>query len=482
MLNVTLASHSPHVAGAENMVVTLASDLMGSNELSPTVLVPNPDDGPLSRVLTARGVRWKAAPALRWYLYETPATQHDYAQHVLGTAEQYAELYHSTNTDIVVVNTLVNVECALGAHLAGLPYLLWVHGVVAPGTDDIDDPFKSAMDRLILQNAASVVCCSHWTERHFQTHRLQNLQTIQNWTAPVPASSAVRSDRLCVVTSLVPHKDTETAVRAIARLKQSGLSVGLDVYGEGPLRSHLEDLIVSLGVSDLVILHGRTETPTECYHRALAVIVPSIVESFGLVALEAMAAGTPVIVSAAGGLVEIVEDNISGLHFETSNSDDLAEKIAILVGSPDLRNALAQGGLERASTAFSNARARADMERALLSAHQRFTGHEEGAFDLLRILANVRLAGRESLPLLHPMAEELASIKASTYWRAGAPLRSIFNGLPAVRSLIRKSLGLSKALSKAPANRSATRPKPSSARRADNHGSSSSRNPSRAQT
>jgi hypothetical protein len=203
--------------------------------------------------------------------------------------------------------------------------------------------------------------------------------------------------------------------------------------------------------------------------------VPSMVESFGLVALEAMAAGTPVIVSAAGGLVEIVEDNISGLHFETSNSDDLAEKIATLVANPDLRAVLAERGLQRASTKFNGGRAHAAMERALLSAHQRFTGHRDGAFDVLKILANLKLAGRGLLPPMHPIAAELASIKASTYWRAGAPLRSIFNGLPTVRNLIRKSLGLSKAISRAPA-------KPSSARHADSRGSSSSRSPSRART
>ena len=83
------------------------------------------------------------------------------------------------------------------------------------------------------------------------------------------------------------------------------------------------------------------------------VVVPSRFEGFGLTAAEAMAVGKPVIASETSGLKEIIIDGETGLAFKTGNSNDLAEKIKILLQQPDLCEELAINGLKRAEEYFS---------------------------------------------------------------------------------------------------------------------------------
>ncbi|MCR4312319.1 MAG: glycosyltransferase, partial [Candidatus Uhrbacteria bacterium] len=83
--------------------------------------------------------------------------------------------------------------------------------------------------------------------------------------------------------------------------------------------------------------------------RAAVVVVPSMwYEPFGLVAVEAMAQSTPVIVSDRGGLPEIVQDGVSGLVFKAGDAKDLQKKLGSLLGDAPRRQTMGKAARERA--------------------------------------------------------------------------------------------------------------------------------------
>ena len=84
------------------------------------------------------------------------------------------------------------------------------------------------------------------------------------------------------------------------------------------------------------------------YAAADLVAVPSYNESFGLVAVEAQASGTPVVAAAVGGLTTVVDNGRSGLLVDSHRADDWADALARLVHDPDLRARLARGAVEQA--------------------------------------------------------------------------------------------------------------------------------------
>ena len=164
---------------------------------------------------------------------------------------------------------------------------------------------------------------------------------------------------------LDPLKGLDTLVRAMCKLsdlepelvKGSCLAViGGDADEESDVLEEelecLDKLKKEVGLDDLVIFLGSRaqDTLAQYYSAAEVVVVPSQYESFGLVALEAMACGTPVIASRVGGLLHTVEDNVTGLLVPAGDPDALADKLRQVLLDADLRAKLGANARERALT------------------------------------------------------------------------------------------------------------------------------------
>jgi D-inositol-3-phosphate glycosyltransferase len=106
----------------------------------------------------------------------------------------------------------------------------------------------------------------------------------------------------------------------------------------------LTQLRAELGIGDLVTFLGAKDQDTLVYYYSSAemVVMPSHYESFGMVALEAMACGTPVIGSDVGGLSFSIEDGFNGYLVPGKDPETLADKIALLLRRPSLRDHLGE--------------------------------------------------------------------------------------------------------------------------------------------
>lgn len=166
---------------------------------------------------------------------------------------------------------------------------------------------------------------------------------------------------LLFVGRLEPLKGVDTLLRAIALVKhQLGPAadklclsiIGGDLGGneDDPEMARLQELRANLNLGEFVSFHGSKSQETLQYYYAAAeaVIMPSHYESFGMVALEAMACGTPVIASEVGGLAYLVQDGITGFHVPDRDPDELAGKILLLLENTDLRREMSLAAVQNA--------------------------------------------------------------------------------------------------------------------------------------
>jgi glycosyltransferase involved in cell wall biosynthesis len=126
---------------------------------------------------------------------------------------------------------------------------------------------------------------------------------------------------------LSQEKSVGTLIEAY---RQNGLRIPLKIVGDGPLRKLLQADVQAAGLEDVIKFMGQQDklTVLTLMYDAQLLVFPSIwYETFGLTMVEAFACGLPVIASRLGSMAEIVEDGVTGLHFEAGNSAELADKM-----------------------------------------------------------------------------------------------------------------------------------------------------------
>jgi D-inositol-3-phosphate glycosyltransferase len=174
---------------------------------------------------------------------------------------------------------------------------------------------------------------------------------------PIPADEArefvgiPKEDRMVLfVGRIEPLKGVDTLIRAMACMRMSEMEkpVYLAIIGGDPDASpddmsaemtRLQALSHELCMDRMVVFLGKRgqDTLPYFYSAAEVLVMPSHYESFGMVALEAMSCGTPVIASQVGGLAFLVQDGVTGFHVPNGDSDALCAKLSLLMADANLR-------------------------------------------------------------------------------------------------------------------------------------------------
>ncbi len=224
--------------------------------------------------------------------------------------------------------------------LWGVPLIATVHatergrhgGHVPPGMPAA----INAIEWWLTYQAREVIACSKFMVREVvagfelppeKVHLVPNGVDPALWALPPRTTAA---EQLVVAWGRVQYeKGFQVLVRAIADLRHRLPGVRCVIAGRGSYLPELQTQIEVEGVADLVDLAGFVpdDDLRSILGRAGCVIIPSLYEPFGIVALEGMAAGAPTIVARTGGLAEIVDGTDAGLLFEPGNHHDLADKI-----------------------------------------------------------------------------------------------------------------------------------------------------------
>jgi glycosyltransferase involved in cell wall biosynthesis len=157
---------------------------------------------------------------------------------------------------------------------------------------------------------------------------------------------------LLMMANLAPHKGQETAIRAVARLRQGGIHAqlwlaGADRSPKQACEPHLRGLVSALSLDDYVSFLGfRTDGP-ELLQAADVVLLPSTSEGLPLTLLEAQACCVPVIAAPTAGIPEIVADGETGFLVAAEDSDGYAARIESLLARPDLARQIVERAAAR---------------------------------------------------------------------------------------------------------------------------------------
>ncbi|BCW03953.1 glycosyltransferase [Arthrobacter sp. NtRootA1] len=191
--------------------------------------------------------------------------------------------------------------------------------------------------------------------------------------------SKARTHRILSVGRLVPRKGVDLVIQALPLLAEAGFDdVELLIVGgsgdalnleEDPEAQRLRALTKELGVEDKVTMRGQVprDAMPGIFRSADAVVCAPWYEPFGIVPLEAMACGVPVVAAAVGGLRETVVNQKTGLHVPPRDPEAIADAVARLLGDPALRAEMGRAGSRRARSRYSWDRIAADTEKAYRS-------------------------------------------------------------------------------------------------------------------
>jgi glycosyltransferase involved in cell wall biosynthesis len=241
--------------------------------------------------------------------------------------------------------------------LCGLPYSLSIHG------SDVllDNPLleeKLRRARFIVSN-----CLFHVENlrRRFPSLTPQRFYVVPGgldmkappWSNPEPPGTDLPL-RILHIGRLVPVKDQEVLILALARLRDQGRDFRCRIVGDGPLRTTLQDLIQSLHLQDRIQLLGACfqDEVAKLYDWSQALVLSSRSEGTPMVIIEAMAKARPVIAPRLTAIPEMVSEAHTGYLFRPGDAEDLACQLSRLMVQPGDLVRLGLEGRRRAMKLF----------------------------------------------------------------------------------------------------------------------------------
>jgi glycosyltransferase involved in cell wall biosynthesis len=253
---------------------------------------------------------------------------------------------------MVLSNTMLIPSHAIAAKLLGIPHYWLVHEF---GRDDHQLGFLLGYRRtvrLIGRLSESVICNSQAVEKALLAvdPKMRTRVVYPVIDAP-PGTPPERHPgepmRVVLVGRFAQSKGQHVAVEAVAIARKAGVDVELALVGGGNHKP-VRELARSLGVEDLVTLHGPTDDVGRYWPTAHVGLICSECEAFGLVTVEAMRAGLPVCGTDAGGTPEIIDPGVNGLLSPAGDASALAANLMALESDEDLRRAMAFRAAETA--------------------------------------------------------------------------------------------------------------------------------------
>jgi glycosyltransferase involved in cell wall biosynthesis len=158
-------------------------------------------------------------------------------------------------------------------------------------------------------------------------------------------------------------KRTDDVLVAFKRVRDSGVDACLCMVGDGPDRPQLEQRAHELGVMRDTLFLGYQEDVAPYYAAFDALVLPSSNEGTPVSAIEALAAGRPVVATRVGGVPDVVREGEDGFLVEAGDTEQLAERLVRLARDPQLRERMGEQGRERVLPRYAVDRLVDDVDR-----------------------------------------------------------------------------------------------------------------------
>lgn len=335
------------IGGAEEHLLTLMG-LLDREAFSPSLLCLC--HGPFAAVARGRGIPTREIPM-----------RHKLDLAVVGPIRQ---LLREQNIDVVHTHGVrANLVARLAAHREELPVVTTLHSVLRYDyRSRLEAWVARAITRLTNRYTDRFIAISAAIREDALAMGIpaERVQVIYNGLdvsrfRPARPPAEVRRELslreedpvVAVIGRLHPVKGQRYFLQAASRLHAVRPGLQFLLVGEGPARAELQELAEFLGLGDSVTMPGYFPHVEELYPLIDVLCVPSVMEGLGLVVLEAMHFGTPVVATAVGGIPELITDQREGLLVPPRDSEALAAAVARLLDDRDLARRLAEAGRQR---------------------------------------------------------------------------------------------------------------------------------------
>ena len=256
-------------------------------------------------------------------------------------------------------------------HIYTTPLLATIHATEHGRNNGLHNEEQCQINDIewwLSYEAWKIICCSKYMRKELQRVFLlppDKLAVIPNGirleneleeSASLPEKIYDPTAKLIFyVGRLVPEKGVQVMLDAAPAILKRFPHAHFVIAGTGPYAEHLKRRSREMGLDNKVAFAGYIDeaTKNELYRCASVSVFPSLYEPFGIVALEAMAMGTPLIVSSCGGLDEIIDHGVEGLKIYPGDAGSLAEQVCRLLNDEEWAASLAEKAYQKAIQNYS---------------------------------------------------------------------------------------------------------------------------------
>lgn len=390
-LKVLYVSHSSGLYGAEKCLLTLVKGL-DKNKFIPVAVVPA--EGPLKKKLEEHGVKVLVFP-LVWWIPIHKSAEFTKDRDMLSRCERLAALIKDEGIDIVHTNTSIIAEGAIAAKIAGKPHVWHLHEILE-GHPSLNPamPLYLVYRFIDFFSESIVVVSEALKDKLIGSISPERIKVVHNGievpeggTAHTPLRDELKIPKdailVCTIGPVIKEKGHDTFVEAARKVIEKNkkiVFISIGDIGDFALSSRLRKAIKNYSIKDSFKFLGYRKDVFRILKEIDIYVVSSKTESFSLSAIEAMAAGKPVVATRCGGPEEIVIEGETGFLIPTDSPEAMAERINYLSENPEKRAKLGAEGRKRFEAHFTADKYHEAVERhyqEIMASKRELKGEDE---------------------------------------------------------------------------------------------------------
>jgi len=289
--------------------------------------------------------------------------------------KKIATLNRDAKFDIIHIHDWLTAPAGIASkHYLDKPLVSTVHSTEVGRAHGLHSPDSYLIDGIewwMTYEANRVILCSNSMKREVEDHFhlpsekitiIPNAIDTSEYQRSINKEAVKRSygvephEKLVLfIGRLVPQKGVEYLIKAVPLIVQHDSRVRFIITGDGWSKNHLENLAASTGHGDKIRFVGFVSNSelVELTMSADVLVVPSIYEPFGIVALEGMAAGVPVVAANVGGLTDIIEHDRTGVLVYPENPESIAWGVNKVLSDPGYAQWLIQNAKKKIREVYS---------------------------------------------------------------------------------------------------------------------------------
>jgi len=359
-IKLCFISHSAGIAGAEKAFPKLLQGLQNKNL---DILVLLPDHGPLEEVLSEKNIKYKVIRYSRWINNDKSLLNR-----IKRTIKNLLMIFPIINflykwkCNIVYTNTSTIISGAIAAKILNIPHIWHFREF---GEEDYGYYYdlgpklsKSITKYLADQFLANSFAVRNKYSEFIPDDKINVLYEsyFEVNTTNINEHPEIKSNffNCIMIGTLHEAKGHFDSLKALAAIVQRYSNINLYIVGTGDnnYKNNLIEFISTNRLVDNIVFTGHLNYPGHLLSKCDCLLMCSRNEAYGLVTLEAMKLGIPVIGTNSGGTAELIDNKKTGLLYEPGNIKELTEKLEILIKDKDYRLLLGKNARNKAIKYF----------------------------------------------------------------------------------------------------------------------------------